>query len=114
MAARALGSGSAFVLPSLDKGDRVSATMSILAAILCVMVVALIVANGYVYWRSRPRPAEPIYHFNCPNPNCRQRLRYRARQVGHPGMCPRCKERWNFPAIPEPTSSPHRASRPTG
>ena len=73
--------------------------MSGLAVVSILLVGVLLAANGYVYWRSRPGPKEEVYRFACPE--CNQRLRYRARQVGHAGMCPRCKTHFTFPAVPE-------------
>jgi hypothetical protein len=72
--------------------------MNVLGAILIVLVLVLAAANIYAYWRMRPQTPETLYRFKCPK--CNQRLRYRPRQVGHPGMCPRCKEKWTFPPIP--------------
>ena len=34
-------------------------------------------------------------------PECGKRLRYRATQAGHKGMCPRCRAGWDFPPLPE-------------
>jgi len=66
---------------------------------LISLTVLLAIANLVAWFRSRPsRRTEPVYHFNCPA--CNQRLRYRARQVGNPGQCPRCKKRWTFPPVP--------------
>ena len=73
--------------------------MSVIPVILLSIVAILICANAFVYWRRRPaKVQEPIYHFQCPG--CRRKLRYRARQVGNQGMCPRCRQRWVFPPIP--------------
>lgn len=73
--------------------------MSPTAIVLFTLVTILALANVVAWWRMRPRTShQPIYHFNCPS--CKRRLRYRARQAGNPGMCPRCHERWTFPPIP--------------
>lgn len=86
------------LLLTLTKRDSLSPTMSFLAIILVVFIAVLAAANVYAYWRSRPGPPETLYYFKCPK--CRQRLRYRARQAGNPGMCRRCKEKWTFPPVP--------------
>jgi predicted RNA-binding Zn-ribbon protein involved in translation (DUF1610 family) len=48
--------------------------------------------GGYVWWSARR-----LYKFRCPS--CSQKLHYRARQAGHPGMCPRCGQHLKFPPI---------------
>ena len=63
-----------------------------------VILIGLAAALGvgvYLFLRSRQPKEEPIHHFPCPH--CRQRLGYKARQVGHPGSCPRCGKRLTFP-----------------
>jgi hypothetical protein len=76
--------------------------MGSIGIVLCVLTAILALANIVAWWRMRPKQQqEPLYHFNCPK--CNRRLRYRARQAGNPGMCPRCRDRWTFPPIPAPT-----------
>jgi hypothetical protein len=68
---------------------------------LIVILVALaVLATGgvYLYRRSRPAPDEPIVNFACPH--CKRKLRFRQRQAGHRGACPRCKGDFNFPFVP--------------
>jgi DNA-directed RNA polymerase subunit RPC12/RpoP len=59
--------------------------------------VAVVVAVAWAYLRFRPPKEEPVYHFRCPG--CQRRLRYRARQVGHAGQCPKCGRRLTFPPV---------------
>jgi hypothetical protein len=67
--------------------------------VVLVAAVLLLAAGGYLWLRARPAPEDQgAYHFNCPN--CRQRLRYHARQAGRPGQCPRCRKQLNFPRSP--------------
>jgi predicted RNA-binding Zn-ribbon protein involved in translation (DUF1610 family) len=74
--------------------------MNYFVIVLVSLVVILVLANGYALWRQRPsKMDETIYHFNCPE--CGKRLRYRATQAGHKGMCPRCRAGWDFPPLPE-------------
>ena len=64
-----------------------------------VVLVAAVVIYAYRFIRAHPRrKPDPVYHFKCTG--CRQRLAYRASQVGHAGMCHRCKERFIFPPPP--------------
>ncbi len=69
--------------------------MSAALGILLGLLVA-VGLGGYLYLRNRPGESEPIYHFNCPS--CGQRLRYKAKQRGRQGMCPRCRNPLTFPA----------------
>jgi hypothetical protein len=69
--------------------------------IVVILLIALAGAAGigvYVYVRSRPTPEEPVYYYQCLN--CKRRLRYRRRQAGHRGACPRCRSSFSFPEIP--------------
>lgn len=67
---------------------------------LFVLATALGVGVGvYLFVRSRRGKEDPTYHFTCPN--CRQRLGYKKRQVGHAGSCPRCGGRLTFPSTAE-------------
>jgi hypothetical protein len=50
--------------------------------------------------RVRKSKPEPFYHFRCPN--CKSRLRYQPRQVGHWGICSSCKERFTYPPVAHP------------
>jgi hypothetical protein len=49
----------------------------------------------FLFLRSRAPKEEPILHFNCPG--CGRKLRYKARQAGHSGKCPRCERPLIFP-----------------
>ena len=67
--------------------------------VVLIVIALVVVVGGYFFVRSRQGPTEePYYHFNCPG--CRRKLRYRARQAGHAGMCPRCNKACTFPAVP--------------
>jgi hypothetical protein len=71
--------------------------MTTFLIILAVASVALL--GGYLWLRARrPVKEEEYYHFKCPG--CGRKLRYRASQKGHEGMCPRCNQRWTFPTSP--------------
>jgi hypothetical protein len=68
--------------------------------IIILVILALAAAAGtVVYVRTRPKPQEPIFHFNCPK--CRRRLRFRLRQAGRQAACPRCRETFVFPDSPD-------------
>lgn len=58
---------------------------------------------GGVVWffflRSKPPPEEPIYYYHCIS--CKRKLKYYGRQANSKGMCPRCKQRFVFPAVPK-------------
>jgi hypothetical protein len=61
-----------------------------------IVVLALAVAAGiYFFIRWRNPKEEMAYYFRCPN--CKMKLKYFARQVGHKGMCRACRERIVFP-----------------
>jgi hypothetical protein len=67
--------------------------------IILLVVVAVVAAGGVVvYLRARPPAEEPVHHFNCPH--CKRKLRYRNRQAGKPGACPRCRQSFTFPLAP--------------
>jgi hypothetical protein len=68
---------------------------------IIVLLVALAAGVAFVVFlwiRSRPAPEEPIYYHKCAH--CHRKLRYRAKQIGRKGMCPRCRNQFTFPAIP--------------
>jgi hypothetical protein len=74
--------------------------MDISLIVILSVAGALVVAGIIMFIRSRKAAAarnEPYYHFVCTG--CRRKLRYRARQAGHSGMCPRCSRPCTFPAI---------------
>lgn len=64
---------------------------------IVLVVVGLAVGGWYFFGRTKPPQVEPVFSFHCPS--CKRKLKYRARQAGHPGMCPRCKHKMNFPAL---------------
>jgi hypothetical protein len=67
--------------------------------ILGAGAVLLVALGGYWYKRSRPAKEEPVYYYVCPG--CKRKLKYRSRQMGHSGMCPRCKRPFTFPMVAE-------------
>lgn len=73
--------------------------------ITLLAVVALLAATiGIVVWRrSRAAEDEEYMHFNCPS--CHRRLRYRPKQAGHQGACPRCRESFVFPGGANPSKA---------
>jgi DNA-directed RNA polymerase subunit RPC12/RpoP len=60
-------------------------------------VVLLLAVGGFLLVRARSnRPKGDEYlHYTCPK--CKKRLRYRLRQAGNSGACPRCDFRFIFP-----------------
>jgi hypothetical protein len=72
---------------------------------LLTVVIVLVVFAGagvFLFLKTRKKAAKAddnYYSFNCPN--CRRKLRYRTRQAGHSGMCPRCNTPCTFPAAPK-------------
>jgi hypothetical protein len=56
----------------------------------------VVLAGGVLYFRRRSGQAADEYlNFNCPG--CGRKLRYRIKQAGHSGMCPRCSRPLVFP-----------------
>jgi hypothetical protein len=72
--------------------------MSPIVIILLVALAAGGAAGIYFYARPRRAKEEPVYYFQCPQ--CGRKLRYRLRQAGHKGACPRCKSGISFPEAP--------------
>ena len=70
-----------------------------ITVLIILGVGAGLAVGGYLFLRSRAEPEELYYRFLCPS--CGRKLRYRARKAGRPGMCPRCKQRCTFPAVPK-------------
>jgi hypothetical protein len=70
---------------------------------LVAIVALLAVAGVIVYLRNRPAEEEEMLHFNCPS--CGRRLRYKPKQAGHKGACPRCRETFMFPGAVNPSKS---------
>ena len=68
-------------------------------SILTILMVGggLTALSLYLMVRSRQPKEEEYHYFHCPG--CSRKLRYRARQVGHQGMCPRCNQHWTFPPV---------------
>jgi len=69
--------------------------------LVLLAVAALVLAGGVAYWVVRRgglrRDAATFHHFRCPN--CRRRLRYQSRQVGHTGQCSHCRGPVTFPPV---------------
>jgi hypothetical protein len=77
--------------------------MSTTTIILVIAVAIVLAVAVFVFIRSRPAREEPIYHFNCPH--CRRKLRYRRKQAGRQGACPRCRQGFLFPMAPGKAAS---------
>jgi hypothetical protein len=71
--------------------------MDDMTLILILVAVGLTAGGGFYFLRLRKGKAEPLHYFRCPG--CHHKLRYRARQVGHKGMCNNCKEPLIFPPV---------------
>jgi hypothetical protein len=67
-------------------------------AVAALVLAGGALAYGVAHWRRRRREAAAeFYHFRCPN--CRRRLRFQSRQVGHKGGCSHCGQTVTFPPI---------------
>jgi hypothetical protein len=67
--------------------------------VVLIAGAVVVLVGGYLLWaRLRAAPEEPVHHFRCPG--CHRRLRYRARQVGHRGVCSHCGQHLFFPPVP--------------
>jgi hypothetical protein len=75
----------------------------LLIGIVSAIVLLAALVGIIVYRRRRPAEDEEEFHFNCPS--CGRRLRYRAKQAGHKGACPRCRETFDFPGGAKPSKS---------
>jgi hypothetical protein len=70
---------------------------------LVAAVVALVLVGGglafWLMWRRAGRREEgaAFYHFRCTN--CKRRLRFQSRQVGHKGKCSHCGNFVTFPPV---------------
>lgn len=74
--------------------------MSAVAIIFALITLGSGLTLGVVYFRRNRRAVpDPSYHTRCIY--CKRRFRYFRRQIGHKGMCPRCRRPLTFPA-PEP------------
>jgi hypothetical protein len=65
-------------------------------------LAAIVLAGGLVYFlarrgRSLQDARDAYHHFRCPN--CKRRLRYQSRQVGHKGKCSHCASHVTFPPV---------------
>ncbi|HEY7426809.1 MAG TPA: hypothetical protein VH682_21415 [Gemmataceae bacterium] len=66
--------------------------------LLVVVGVVIVLAFGvYLFLKVLPKKEEEYSHFRCPN--CRRRLRYMKRQVGHKGKCSNCAKDLIFPPL---------------
>lgn len=68
---------------------------------MIMLVFTEVVGLMFLIWLvARPRPADPreeyIYTY-CES--CRQKIRYRERQVGLTALCPRCRQPFTFPEL---------------
>ena len=56
---------------------------------------ALLLWLIYRFALSRGPKPDALFYWRCPE--CRQRVRYFGRQIGHVGVCPGCKRSMQFP-----------------
>jgi hypothetical protein len=74
-----------------------------IVSLLLLGTLATLAAVSYLVTRSR-QTEEAVYHyFRCPG--CHQKLRCATEKIGGPGMCPRCKQRWEAPPLSKAGSS---------
>ena len=62
-----------------------------------VPLLAVVSVGAFLILRLRVPKDRAAHYFRCSG--CGSKLRYYARQVGHRGMCIRCKERFMFPPV---------------
>ncbi len=67
--------------------------------IMLVLGAGLAGAWLLLRWRGQRPKEEPYYHVLCPN--CKKRLRFRARQSGKGSRCPRCNKDLILPPLSE-------------
>jgi hypothetical protein len=81
-----------------DRGGRPSpyGRMFTLVAAELIALMALVLFLGRARWGDA---ADEYYYFNCGR--CRQKIRYRIRQVGLAAICPRCKAAFTYPEVSE-------------
>jgi DNA-directed RNA polymerase subunit RPC12/RpoP len=88
--------------------SRISTRFSRVSNMEIVLIVLGVAAVGgigayFFLFRSRRPKEEPVYHYRCAK--CKRKMRYLARQANSKGICPQCKQRFVFPAIPAPTKT---------
>jgi hypothetical protein len=76
---------------------QIGSTMSTPIIIVLVAVAAGLGVGVYLNLRRRGPVEEPVYYHLCER--CKRKLRYRPRQAGHRGACPRCRHEFLFPPI---------------
>ena len=86
-----------FVCRTPPAGVQIKQPMSQATILLLVAGAAVVAAVGYLVARARSPKEEPVFNFKCPN--CHRKLRFRARQSGHRGACPQCKQALVFPPV---------------
>ena len=64
---------------------------------LMVELVAVMAGILFVTRRRAGMSDEPYVYTNCEQ--CRQRIRYRERQIGNSAMCPRCRKPFVYPEV---------------
>jgi uncharacterized paraquat-inducible protein A len=65
-----------------------------------LVLVELLAVMATVWYVLRPRTEDPdadYFYINCEK--CKQKIRYRERQVGNTAMCPRCRTPFVYPEI---------------
>jgi DNA-directed RNA polymerase subunit RPC12/RpoP len=88
-------------LPFSEPPGNLTARMNLVAWLLILAVAGMSVAHIVLFVRRlrRRQKGDLAYRVKCPQ--CRRKLRYRTRQIGRSGMCPRCKQRILFPPPPQ-------------
>ena len=93
-----------FIAGEVAQGYKKHILMDNLVYVIVAIVLLLAAAIGIVvYRRKHANEEEDELHFQCPC--CSRRLRYRSKQAGHKGACPRCRESFVFPSEPKPSKS---------
>jgi hypothetical protein len=88
-----------FVCTSADVAVQERSIMTTTHWILLAVAVPIVVGGVWFFFLRKSAPKEePILHFQCPH--CRRKLRYKSRQAGHAGLCPRCHKNLTFPMSP--------------
>jgi hypothetical protein len=70
--------------------------------VVCAVAALVLAVGGLAYWlmrgaNRRREAGAAFHHFRCPN--CRRRLRFQTRQVGHKGECSHCGNAVTFPPV---------------
>lgn len=69
--------------------------MDMLGWSLAIGSALLVGVIAVVLYLRRPPEEQELIYYRCKD--CGKRLGYKKRQVGHQGMCPRCRHKFTFP-----------------